>query len=135
MNEVLSLEHVEVPAYEFEDFYPEHLAKDAAEQHKNSAFSSTLSGLAKVASFKSLAVKSSKLLNKDEDIELIRSERRLEPFWKIEVKRIINYELVQNYRTNVENPDAKSVLIEDASEEIKVNTPAEYEHSNQLYLV
>ncbi|RDF10849.1 hypothetical protein DPV92_04705 [Haemophilus paraphrohaemolyticus] len=123
MNEVLSLEHVEVPAYEFEDFYPEHLAKDAAEQHKNSAFSSTLSGLAKVAPLKSLAVKSSKLLNKDEDIELIRSERRLEPFWKIEVKRIINYELVQNYRTNVENPDAKSVLIEDASEEIKVNTP------------
>ena len=29
MNEVLSLEHVEVPAYEFEDFYPEHLAKTA----------------------------------------------------------------------------------------------------------
>lgn len=116
------IEHqVNVPAFEFEDYYPEHLAKEAADQRKNSAFSTPLSSLSKVSpSFTSLV---SKKLIKDENIELTRTERRLEPFWHIEVKRTINYDSEKTYRAEVENEDATAVFIEDATQEIKVNTP------------
>lgn len=122
MKEVIEIQD-NIPAYEFEDYYPEHLAQEAAEQRKNSAFSSTLSTLSKVSQISALVSKGSKMLIKDDEIELTRSERRLEPFWNIEVKRIINYELDKTYRAEVDNSDAKTVLIGNSSEEIIVNSP------------
>lgn len=112
-----------ITAYEFEDYYPEHLAKEAADERKNSAFT-ILSGLTNVSSkLTAFMSKGSKMLVKDEDIELTRSERRLEPFWVIEATRTINYESEKTYRADVENIDARSVIIENCEEEIAVKTP------------
>lgn len=112
-----------IPAYEFEDFYPEHLAKEAADERKNGAFT-ILSGLPSLSSkLTSWASKGAKMLIKDEDIELMRSERRLEPFWVIDITRTINYDSEKTYRAEVENDDARNVIIDGCSQEIEVKTP------------
>lgn len=122
MKEVIEIQD-NIPAYEFEDYYPEHLAQEAAEQRKNSAFSTTLSTLSKVSQISTLVSKGSKMLIKDDEIELTRSERRLEPFWNIRMKRIIRYELDKTYRVEVENADAQSIIIDGSTDELKVNSP------------
>lgn len=114
------IEVTNVPAFEFEDYYPEYLAKERADEQKNNAFTflSTLSGLS--SKLTSITSRASKMLIKDEDIELTRSERRLEPFWVIEATRTITYDSEKTYRATVENVDAKRVIIEGSSQELEV---------------
>lgn len=112
-----------VPAYEFEDYYPAHLAREVADERKNSAFS-VLSGLSNVsAKLTTFMSRSSKILVKDDDIELVRSERRLEPFWHVKATRTISYKSEKIYRAEVENNDAQSVIVEGSSVSIPVNNP------------